>query len=131
MSNDQGSPNRIVMLLLGVVVGVAVGVGISMMMAVEGSSDGARGEWHDSPSPQTSPERTVQMNLTEIRVLTNGSSAAENPQKDAIQQKLIQLSDPAFAPMDPVDAASRVHNAWKYATKGIWASVHEELEPIN
>ena len=131
MSDNQGS-NKILPLIIGVVVGIAIGLGIGQVLQKGGGEDGgSRGEWHDSPSPQTSPERIVNANLDEIQALNAASDPAQNPQKPAIEQKLTQLMDPAFTPADRIDAAIRVHNAWKYATKGVWASVHEELEPIN
>ena len=129
MSDNQGSSNKIVVLIVGVVVGIAIGLGIAMVMDEGGT--GPRGEWHDSPSPQTSPDRTVTMNLTAIQQLNDASNATQNPQKDLIAQKLLQITDPGFLPADRVGAAIRAHTAWKFATKGIWASVHEELIEIN
>jgi hypothetical protein len=130
MGNGDSSSSKFMTLLVGIIIGIAIGLGAAMCYEGDGD-DGARGEWHDSPSPQTSPERIVNMNLMEIQGLNGASNATQNPQKPAIELLLTQLMDPNFTPADRVGAAIRIHNAWKFATKGVWASVHEELTGIN
>jgi len=131
MSNGQGSGGKLIPLLVGVVVGIAVGIGVANMMGDKGGEGDSRGMFHDSPSPQASPERTVQMNLQDARAMNEASDPAQNPHKDAIQMKLDELLKPEFEPADPINASIRAHNAWKFAQKMVWAAVHEEIEEIN
>jgi hypothetical protein len=86
-NNGSSGPNTIVVLIIGIAIGAAGGVGVSTMMG-EDDPGGARGAWHDSPSPPGSPDRTVRMNLEQIRVLNAASTEAENPMKTQIADKL-------------------------------------------
>ncbi|MHC4937636.1 MAG: hypothetical protein ACYTHK_01545 [Planctomycetota bacterium] len=139
-SNGSSGPNTIVVLLIGLVVGGVVGYLAGSMGGEEDS--GVRGEWHDSPSPPGSPDRTVRMNLDQIKELNDASTPDENPMKAQIGQKLTEIMDPAFNPADRDAASLHAHNAWMFAeqagnapdpaTKGVlWSSVHTELDEIN
>ncbi|MHC4450918.1 MAG: hypothetical protein ACYS0E_12405, partial [Planctomycetota bacterium] len=133
-NNGSSGPNTIVVLIIGIAIGAAGGVGVSTMMG-EDDPGGARGAWHDSPSPPGSPDRTVRMNLEQIRVLNAASTEAENPMKTQIADKLTAIMDGAFEPANPDVASLHAHNAWMFAeqaaaasdpdTKGaLWSTVH-------
>lgn len=138
MGNGEGSSGNLSKPLIALAVVVVLGVVIYVATRPE---DGSRGFWHDSPSPPGSQERTVQMNLDEIRGLNGASMPEANPNKEHIEERLNQLTDPAFQPQDPADASTRVDRAWQAAkqTEGkspedqvpLWSTVREELDGIN
>lgn len=143
MPNGNGSsgPNTIVVLIIGLAVGAAIGYGIASMGGEEAPAD-SRGAWHDSPSPPGSPDRTVRMNLEQIKALNDASTEAENPMKMQIGNKLTAIMDSAFEPADPDAASLHAYNAWFSAeqaaaatdpgAKGMaWSTVHGELTEIN
>jgi len=140
-NNGSSGSNTIVVLVIGIVIGAAGGFGVSTMTGGD-DPGGGRGFWHDSPSPPGSPDRTVRMNLEQIRVLNAASTEAENPMKAQIADKLTAIMDEAFEPANPDEAALHAHNAWMFAeqaaaapdppTKGmLWSTVHGELTEIN
>jgi hypothetical protein len=140
-NNGSSGPNPIVVLIIGLAVGAAVGYGVANMTGGDDPA-GARGAWHDSPSPPGNPDRTVRMNLEQIRVLNAASTEAGNPMKAPIAAKLTAIMDEAFEPANPEEASLHAHNAWMFAeqaasapdpaTKGVlWSTVHGELTEIN
>ncbi|MHC4850227.1 MAG: hypothetical protein ACYTEG_17510, partial [Planctomycetota bacterium] len=86
-NNGSSGPNTIVVLIIGLVVGAAIGYGVANMTGEEDPAS-ARGAWHDSPSPPGSPDRTVRMNLEQIKMFNDASTEAENPMKTQIGTKL-------------------------------------------
>ena len=140
-NNGSSGPNPIVVLIIGLAVGAGVGYGVANMTGEEDPA-GARGAWHDSPSPPGSPDRTVRMNLEQIKTLNDASTEAENPMKTQIGDKLTAIMDSAFEPADPHEASLHAYNAWFLAeqvadapdpaAKGmLWSTVHNELTEIN